>query len=361
MFATKETSSLVLGAMFLALSMTVILDNRYKQKPVFSGFRIDARHFLIFISTACVISALFYSSFFTHPRGILDSFVAYKYYLQRAGQDGWHIHPWHYYFKLLIGSKHAGRPFWNELPIVFLSGIGLAAALRRKQPSQIDSSLFRFIAFYTVILAAIYSIIPYKTPWTMLGFYFGMILLAALGTTSLIAIKKGIILRFFVYLFLVLGVGDLFVLSYLSNFEYEADPSNPYVYAHTSRDVLDTTRRIEEIASVHTDGKDMVIEVICPGDDYWPLPWYLRSFPNIGWWSEVNFSQPAAQVIIASPSVEDELLKKLYEWPSAGEKNLYVPLFRSPVELRPAVEIRGFITKELMDLYVQKYSTLDEG
>jgi uncharacterized protein (TIGR03663 family) len=360
MFATKETSILVLGAVILALYLTVILDNRYKKKPAHFGFRIDVWHFLIFLSTACVISALFYSSFFTHPRGIFDSIVAYKYYLQRAGQNSRHIHPWHYYFKLLIGSKHAGRPFWNELPIVFLSGIGLAAALKRKQYPQMDSSLFRFIAFYTVILAFIYSIIPYKTPWSLLGFYFGMILLAALGAKSLLLIDKSIILRVFVYLFLVLGVGDLFVLSYLANFKYEADPSNPYVYAHTSRDVLDITRRIEEIASVHPDGKDMVIEVICPGDDYWPLPWYLRSFPNIGWWSEVNFSQPAAQVIIASPSVEDELLKKLYEWPSVGEKDLYVPLFISPMELRPAIEIRGYITKELMDQYAQKYSTLDE-
>lgn len=104
----------------------------------------------------------------------------------------------------------------------------------------------------------------------------------------------------------------------------------------------------------------MVIEVICPEDDYWPLPWYLRSFPNVGWWNRVNFSQPAAQVIIASPSVESELLKKLYEWPPPGERSLYLPLFRSTTELRPQVEIRGYVTKELMDLYMQRYSNLDE-
>ena len=360
MHATKETSILVFAAMILALYITGTLDNRQKHRPAHFGFKINPWHFLIFLTTTCVVSALFYSSFFAHPRGILDSFVAYKYYLQRAGQDSWHIHPWYYYFKLLLGSKHTARPFWNELPIVILSGIGLTVALRHKQNSQADSSLFRFIAFYTVILALIYSIITYKTPWSMLGFYFGMILLAALGATSLLRIKKNNILRIFVYLFLVLGIGDLIVLSYLSNFKYDADPSNPYVYAHTSRDVGAIARRIEEIAQVHPDGKDMVIEVICPGDDYWPLPWYLRFFPNIGWWNRVNFSQPPAQIIIASPSVESELLKKLYEWPPPGEKNLYVPLFRSPTQLRPQIEIRGYITKELMDLYVRRYSNLDK-
>jgi len=360
MFATKETSILVIGAMILAMYLTVTLRNRQNQKPIHFGFKINPWHFMIFLTTACAISALFYSSFFTHPRGILDSFVAYKYYLQRAGQKSWHIHPWFYYFKLLIGSKHAARPFWNELPIVILSGIGLTVALRRKQHPQTDSSLFRFIAFYTVILALIYSIIPYKTPWSMLGFYFGMILLAALGAASLLTVRKSIILRIFVYLFLILGICDLLVLSYLSNFKYDFDPTNPYVYAQTSKDIFTVTRRIEEIASVHPDGNNMVIEVICPGDDYWPLPWYLRSFPNIGWWDRVNFSQPAAQIVIASPSVESELLKKLYEWPPPGEKSLYVPLFRSPTELRPLVEIRGYVTKELLDLYKQKYSNLDE-
>jgi hypothetical protein len=211
-----------------------------------------------------------------------------------------------------------------------------------------------------VILAIIYSIIPYKTPWSMLGFYFGMILLASLGASFLLTVRKSFVLRTFVCLFLVLGICDLLVLSYLSNFKYDVDPTNPYVYAQTSKDILTVTRRIEEIATVHPDGNNMVIEVICPGDDYWPLPWYLRFFPNIGWWNRVNFSQPAAQVIIAPPSIESELLKKFYEWPPPGEKSLYVPLFRSATELRPLVEIRGYVTKELMDLYKQKYSNLDE-
>ncbi len=356
MHATKESCIIAFGAILLALFLTGTLQNRQKGKPFHFGFKINAWHILIFTTTACVISVLFYSSFFTHPRGILDSFIAYKYYLQRAGQNSWHMHPWFYYFKLLIGSKHSAHPFWNELLIVILSGIGLTVALRRKQHPQMDHSLLRFIAFYTVILALIYSIIPYKTPWSMLGFYHGMILLAALGATSLLAIKMKNILRSFVFLFLVLGVSNLLVQSYLSNFKYEADPSNPYVYAHTSRDIFRVVESIEEIATIHPDGKNMLIEVICPADDYWPLPWYLRSFPNTGWWNKVNFSQPAAQVIIASPSVESELLKKLYEWPPPGERSLYVPLFRFPTELRPQVEIRGYIAKDLMDLYVQSHS-----
>lgn len=359
MHATKETSIIAFGAMILAAILVVALGKHQKAKTI-DPSKINPWHILIILATAGVTSILFYSSFFTNSRGIIDSFAAYKTYFQSARQNSWHTHPWFYYFKLLIGSKYTARPFWSEWLIGVLSVIGLASVFRRKQLPKISRGLIRFIAIYTVILAFIYSMIPYKTPWSMLGFYHGMILLAALGATSLLTIKANMTLRVFIILFFILGVSHLCYQSYLLNFKYETDPSNPYVYAHTSKDIFALTQRIEEIAQVHPDGKNMVIEVICQEDDYWPLPWYLRSFPNVGWWNKVNFSQPAAGVIIASPEVESELLKKLYEWFPPGEKDLYVPLFQFPNELRPGVEIRGYVTKDLMDLHKRRFLNSDK-
>ncbi|HEX2974040.1 MAG TPA: hypothetical protein VHP11_17035, partial [Tepidisphaeraceae bacterium] len=43
-----------------------------------------------------------------------------------------------------------------------------------------------FLASYTVLLTAAYSAVPYKTPWCLLGFLHGMILLAAVGAVALI-------------------------------------------------------------------------------------------------------------------------------------------------------------------------------
>ncbi len=65
----------------------------------------------------------------------------------------------------------------------------------------------------------------------------------------------------------------------------------------------------------------------------------------------------AAPVILAAPSVEAAVLEKLYELPPPGEKYLYVPLFESYTEIRPTVEIRGYITKELWDNYRQQDDT----
>ena len=197
-----------------------------------------------------------------------------------------------------------------------------------------------------------YSAIPYKTPWNMLGALHGMIILAGVGAAVVLGSRR----RWFAVVFagvLIIGGVHLMGQSYRATHAYDADPANPYVYAHPQQDVVRIAERVQALADAHPDGNSIYIEVISPASDYWPLPWYLRSFPNIGWWEEVDMKVPAAPLILAAPSVETELLKKLYEVPPAGEKYLYVPLFESYTEIRPAVEMRGYVIKELWDTFQQ--------
>ncbi len=86
------------------------------------------------------------------------------------------------------------------------------------------------------------------------------------------------------------------------------------------------------------------------------MPWYLREFTKVGYWGYVDDSVTAASVIIASPAVEDEIMRKLYELPEPGKKKLYMPLFESHMQLRPQIELRGYVTKDLMDSYLQQRS-----
>jgi hypothetical protein len=127
------------------------------------------------------------------------------------------------------------------------------------------------------------------------------------------------------------------------------DYSNPYVYAHPAADVLKIAARIEQISIASPAGREMTVCVVCPAGDYWPLPWYLRSFKNVGWWNDVNDITTPAPVVIASAGLEDRLIAKLYDLSPPGKKNLYVPLFDTYIELRPAVELRGYVTKDLWD------------
>jgi len=134
----------------------------------------------------------------------------------------------------------------------------------------------------------------------------------------------------------------------LANYKYYADSRNPYVYAHPTTDVFTITRRVEELAEVHPDGLSMPVQVICPGGDYWPLPWYFRRFDKVWWWTDIDKNVMPAPVILASASVEPNLPDYFY-LPPPGRKNLYIPLFDTYIELRPQIELRGYVTKDLWD------------
>ena len=93
----------------------------------------------------------------------------------------------------------------------------------------------------------------------------------------------------------------------------------------------------------------MPVWVVCPEGDYWPLPWYLRSFKNVGYYNDVNEIFSPAPVVIASAGIEGRLITRLFDLSPPGQKNLYIPLFDKGIELRPRVELRGYVTKDLWD------------
>ncbi|NUO82623.1 TIGR03663 family protein [candidate division KSB1 bacterium] len=364
MHATKETFIIALAAMFVALVFPVVIpplrgapmrgdtleaQPSTRPKGRILGSAIGTRHALVALSVAAVISALFFSSFFSNPSGIIDSWLTFKTYLNRAGEHGWHLHPWYRYFKWLLYTNYVNRPLWSEAFIVALAFIGTAVALRGHNIAGCNPALLRCLAIYTIALTIIYALIPYKTPWNLLGFFHGMILLAAFGAVWLVQAQSKKWWRVSVTTILVLGGAQLAWQSYQSNFKYHSDASNPYVYAHPTTEVFTIVQRVREMASAHPDGQKMYVQVICPEDDYWPLPWYLRDFPNIGWWNHVDEQAPSASLILASPKVERALVRKLYEMPPPGKRELYVPLFDDYIELRHGVELRGYVTKELWD------------
>ena len=348
MHATKETCIIAFASMLLAFLLTSVI--RRQQEATWNIKKeIIPVHIIAAVASAVIISVLFYSSFFTNPTGVLDSFRAYSTYFSRAGRDVSHVHPSYYYLKMLIYSKYAPGPVFSEALIIILAAIGFVVAMTKKSSHTANSHLLRFIAFYTLITAAIYSVIPYKTPWCMLTFLYGMILLAAIGAVKLIKLQPNLLTRTIIGLMLVAASVHLTWQAYSANYKFFADPRNPYVYAHSTTDVFNIARRVEQMARAHPDGRGMHIQVICPYNDYWPLPWYLRSFTNVGWYDKVDDNAPVAPLIIISPAVESAISGRLYELP--GKKNLYVPVFGKYTQLRPHLEVRAFVTKDLWDSF----------
>ncbi len=349
--ATKETFIIVIGAMTAALFLTY-LTSGYKTK-INQNIRrmINPYHTIIALAAALFVSALFHSSFFKNPAGILDSYRTYTTYFDRAAHNVPHIHPWYYYIKMLLYSKYSTGPVWTEALIVILAVAGVATTFVKKTPVTFDRSLIRFIAFYTIVITLIYALVPYKTPWCMLGFLQPMTVLAAVGAVAVIKTFKKTPWRAAVSAFLVLAVAQLAFQAYRANFRYYADTANPYVYAHTSNDIYKITERIQQIARIHPNGKNMQIHIFCAEDDYWPLPWYLRSFPNTGFFASIE-NIPPAPVIIASEELKPAVLEHVYSYPPPGHKNLYVPLFDNTwLELRPGVPLIGLVATNLWQEY----------
>ena len=352
MHATKETCIIAYGSMFLAV-LVMLLMQRPKDSIVNAIKWIKSLHFLAFLAAGAVTSALFYSSFFSNPRGILDSVLTYTTYFDRAGNNTLHIHPWYYYIKMLLYSRFFDGPRWSEALIVLLALVGFAAAIIKKGLSSANIHLVRFIGFYTLILTVVYSLIPYKTPWCMLSFLHGMILLAGVGAVVLVKLLPNVVPRLIILLLIFESSVFLTWQAYRSNYEYYSDSRNPYVYAHPTDEVFTIVQRIEDMARVHPDGYKMHIQIICPGKDYWPLPWYLRRFEydTIDWWDSVDNNRASAPLIICSPEVEGALTNKLYTLTPFEQRQMYMFLFDEPyyMWLRPKVKLLGFVRKDLWD------------
>ncbi len=344
-FATKETSVIAFGAIIAAL--TIMLLSRKDGRAAINLVRPG--HLVLAIIGAIVVWGLFYSSFFKNPAGLLDSFRAYAIYFERAGHNRFHIHPWYYYLQLLIYNKDVMGPPWTEGFIVVMALAGLLVIISGRGVSGLDSNLLKFIACYTVIMTVIYSAIPYKTPWCLLSFYQGMILLAAVAVVAAVSLLGRMLSRIIMVLFFLVFATDLCLEAFLASRVYNVNAGNPYVYAHPTKDVLTIARRIGEVSRASPAGREMLVLVVCPDGDYWPLPWYLRSFKNVGYYNDVNEIRTPAPVIIASAGFQERLIGRLFDISPAGEKNLYVPLFDKGIELRPQVELRGYITKDLWD------------
>ena len=288
----------------------------------------------------------------------MDSVTTYAVWFNRLGGETTHMHPWYYYLDLLTWLEFCEPIVWNEDVMVALSAFGVFFAFNRRVIFINKPVLIRFWAIYTVILTVIYCLIPYKTPWCILSFLYGMAILGGFVLDWVVGISHSrwgeIVAGMLIVVFVL--VSPIFQ-SWMLNFNDFESQSNPYVYAHTSEDVFEMVERIEQAASASKDGKDTVIQIVAAGDDYWPLPWYLRPFTRVGYHNKMDTSICDAPIIVANTQQEQEILETLYSVPKSGERHLYMPLFEKPLFLRPGVQWQGYVRKQLLD-EMQRHSAL---
>ena len=186
-----------------------------------------------------------------------------------------------------------------------------------------------------------YSVISYKTPWCLLSFLFGMILLAGIGAAALVEICRARALKVIVLALLLAQTALLAWEAWRGSFVYAFDRRNPYVYAQTVPDILNLVTKVEGLARVAPNGSDTVVKVIAPTSDYWPLPWYLRRFHHVGWYDALP-ADPFAPVVIVASKLDARLDEKsAKKWVMVGMS-----------ELRPGNFLELYVELELWKKYV---------
>jgi uncharacterized protein (TIGR03663 family) len=343
MYATKETSVILFGA----LAAAAVIDRFLRPKTLKSAFwklPMVCLHLAFFLAAAFVSAWLLFTSFLKNPKGLADSVLAFGTYISRAGESGIHAQPWSYYLRTLLYSRFGHGPVWSEAFIVALAIAGSIFAFAREPGKDGHPRLVRFLFFFTVLAAAAYSLIPYKTPWNVLPFYLGLVLLAGNGAGMLWRAGKFLVVKAIILAVMLPGLLNLARQDYRANFVDFANPTNPYVYAQTSLDFLKLARAVEGIAAGHPEHERMLIKVVAPPDETWPLPWYLRRFGRVGYWTDLAQAGDLrdAPVVITSAAFSEEAGRNL----DGGHQSAFYGL-------RPEVVLSLYVRQDLWDDYVR--------
>jgi uncharacterized protein (TIGR03663 family) len=299
MLASKETAL----THFFALAAAAIVFWRWNLRGKSPGSVWRPGVALVAAAAFLLLSLPLFTWFGTNWNALPALLHALPYSFARAGGQG-HQKPFWYYAQLLTGG-------WSGGVVFILACAGFFQTIRKRDPSA-----YGFLAFYALFLGGLYSLIPYKTPWLALNFWLPIALFAGLAIESFwrmsarypahrIAIQACCILA---------GTVGAALIAHDTRqrvFLLPADETNPYAYAHTTEDLLGLPLEIEKLAHRNSIAAPRIAVI---ASDPWPLPWYLRHFPNVGFWQPGQ--QPgSADFYITSTEAGDQyadLLQNLH-------------------------------------------------
>lgn len=295
MLASKESALFYMGAALVSLlaGVRVPLGARYPVPPVPPRWRL---HLALALSAAGCLYLLFFSSFGTHLPGLWDGLRGIFLHQPEPG----HEKPWWYYLAILAGFTRglpllAGEGFLLPLAI---SG-GLLLVLGGRLGIRIRCGIY-FLSMAFLLLSGL-SLFPYKTPWLLLTVIPMLAVVFGLGVERTWKRIGPHPARYGVVALVVLALGLSFREAVWTTRVFPADARNPYAYVHTSWDAPELAGRILDLAA---DAQRPVVKIM--GEEYWPLPWYLRTLDRVGYWNRLP-EDPYAPVMVVGAEWADQL------------------------------------------------------
>ena len=189
-----------------------------------------------------------YAGFGFHMEGLVEAFQAFVHWGDRGLEGAGHDAPWWRW------------PQWLGLAdgaIALLAAVGLAAAVLRRDPWAV------FVTGWLFATVAVYSFVPYKTPWCILQGALPLALLAGWGSAWLDRRRGG---RAAVIL-LAFSAGARAVDF---SFVRPEDPGAPLVYVQTRQELVDTMDVVRAVLEAEPDAT-----LVSYQDSRYPMNWLL--------------------------------------------------------------------------------------
>jgi hypothetical protein len=177
----------------------------------------------------------------------------------------------------------------------------------------------------------------------MLQFLLGLILLAGVGAETLVRCARGPAVRLLIVGVIIVAVTHLSWQAYRASFVMADDPANPYVYAQTSADVARLADELVMLSVASGQDTKMPIQVIWSDVYYWPLPWYVRQFEQVAWWTKLP-ANVSAPIVMAAPQYDAELTREL------GDQYLMTGYY----QLRPEVLLQLWVRIDVWEAHLRR-------
>ncbi len=276
-FSTKETFFIFLGCWLIALAAIKLVNkllpkklrfpesipsnSKRRQAPNGEGLRQNTKSLKTWALSGAVgifATLALFSGFFLDLQGISDMFTAFAFWTK-------------------TGTGHTGheKPFFYWVQVLWIYEWPLLLALLTTVIASLWGSFY--MRLYSAVGFGIwlaYSIIPYKTPWCVIGFWPLAIalgfLLVEFPNSSLRTALKGLALASIIF-----SLSKSLEL----NFKKYHDPKEKYVYVQSTNDVNILTETIAKRVAEFPEDATMKIQVFIR--DTWPLPWLLSTYSSV--------------------------------------------------------------------------------
>ncbi len=302
---TKETFFIFLGTWAIAISVLKTVQKVMKQ-PIDRPSKLTLSKTEIYrMVQVCLLATLIlyalFSNLFADPKAFKEFFDAFAIWSKTGSGKSGHEKPFVYWIYVL------GRYEW---PI--LLGLVLTPILTLKKENS-HLRVFALIGFGTWLA---YSIIPYKTPWLVMGVLWPLAFVLGWAIEQVRARFPSKTLLAVLALLLISPIVQTLRLNFV---EYTND-KEPYVYVQSTKDIKVLMDLVNQQIERSPADFNMRLEIMT--DEGWPFPWIFGRFPNLHFMPIASFEPErlqTADVILYdsknSVAIEEKLQSKFYRLP----------------------------------------------